>query len=169
MSAWTDVAVELHADHAPEVVNPEITHLGHTDVIFTFGITDQDGIRNQACSVEGQTTAPDQNGNCHFTGLTPGANYAALARAEVARRLTDGSIVWEYAEASTPFTTLIATDSPTTVTLSASNITTTGFLAACNVVDANGATGTCTLRDANNVVVDTWSIGADRPISGLTP
>ena len=65
--------------------------------------------------------------------------------------------------------TLIATDSPTTVTLSASNITTTGFLAACDIADADGATGTCTLKDFSGAVVDSWNIGVNRAVAGLTP
>jgi hypothetical protein len=58
-------------------------------------------------------------------------------------------------------------DSPTTVTLAASNITTTSALAACNIVDLDGVTGNCTLTGWAGAT--TWPIWANRSLTGLAP
>lgn len=61
-------------------------------------------------------------------------------------------------------------DTPTTVTLDVTNITTNSALAACNIIDLNGATGTCTLRNkSTGALVASWTIGADHPLTGLSP
>lgn len=83
--------------------------------------------------------------------------------------LPDGSLSWKPVKVSTPFMTDIASDAPARVTLDATTITTHSLLAKCGISDADGATGACTLRDVNNTVVASWIIGADRPITGLTP
>lgn len=69
----------------------------------------------------------------------------------------------------TPEKPIDGIDSPATVTLDATNITTTSLLAKCGITDADGATGTCTLKKSDGTVVSSWSIGADKSITGLTP
>jgi hypothetical protein len=50
------------------------------------------------------------------------------------------------------------------------DITTTSAKVTCDLTDANGATGTCTLTNtATGAVIATWPKGADRTITGLTP
>lgn len=66
-------------------------------------------------------------------------------------------------------TVVEAEDNIETITLSVTNITTTGFLAKCNIVDLDGATGTCTVTDdATGNLVDQWSISdTDRLMTNL--
>lgn len=63
----------------------------------------------------------------------------------------------------------ISADAPTTITLDATDITTSSLLAQCNITDADGASGTCILKDASGNTIKIWTIGTDTPISGLLP
>ncbi len=165
-----EIKFKLYSDSPTSLIAPTLTNIGYTDINFQYKIADTDGIRNQLCSVDGQSVAPDANGNCAFKNLKPGTTYSAITTAEVARLQADGTPVWESVKISTPFTTLLAKDSPTTVTLNTTAVTTNSALAACNITDLDGATGTCTLRNkSTGALVASWTIGANHPLTGLTP
>ena len=58
-----------------------------------------------------------------------------------------------------------AIDAVTTITLDANSVTTNSLIAACNIVDLDGATGACVLRTKTGVLIQSWAIGANQPIA----
>lgn len=101
----------------------------------------------------------DTSGNIvPANSLSPATQYTWTMQYNAWNKATNSLIVNEK---TTPqaFTTLAAgVDAPTTVTLTATGITTTSILAACNILDANGAEGRCTIRSANGTLVSSWAI-----------
>lgn len=90
-------------------------------------------------------------------------------------QLVSSTLVWTMEDPKpetkkpTPEKPIDGIDSPATIALDATNITTTSLLAKCGITDADGATGTCTLKKSDGTVVSSWSIGVDKSITGLTP
>jgi hypothetical protein len=58
-----------------------------------------------------------------------------------------------------------AVDAPTTVTFEATNATASAVYIACNILDLDGATGTCGLTGGQGATQ--WPIGDNRIVSGL--
>lgn len=86
-----------------------------------------------------------------FTGLPSGTSGIVVSSALANVKNPNGTMKTQYVETRTPTATLkapevitppvpVAVDSPTEVTLFASNITTKSILAACNISDKDGTT-----------------------------
>ena len=58
-----------------------------------------------------------------------------------------------------------AVDAPTTASLDASNATSSSVFIACNIIDLDGATGTCALTGGRGAT--SWAMGDARTVSGL--
>jgi hypothetical protein len=106
------------------------------------------------------------NGRCTFPGLTPDKTYKIVTTGETRQRDMRGSEIWVAQSRETLIKTPLGVDSPTTIVLGISNLTTSSVLAACNIIDLDGATGTCTL--SGWPWATSWAIWADKSLTELS-
>lgn len=155
----------------PETISTPTTSATYDNITVHVNIDDKNKISNkwsallkngiEVARISGETTT--------FSGLEDDTDYTVITGATVGilnpdNTITDKDVVSD----PVPVKTLkAAVDNPTTITLDATNITSSSILAKCNITDLEGASGTCTISGGPGAT--SWTIGSDRTISGLSP
>ncbi|MBX9809186.1 hypothetical protein K2X92_02230 [Candidatus Gracilibacteria bacterium] len=164
-----EVTFMLANDSETILTKPEVT-VTYNSISAKNMITDTNGVSGQYAELydaSGALVGARQNGVTYsWNNLNSNHNYKVKTFAYTIKILPNNSQESVLVDSERDVDTNIAgIDSPTTIVLEAKNITTNSILAACNIIDLDGVTGTCSISGGPGA--RSWNIGSDEPITGL--